>query len=147
MLNRLADTVGLRRTITTLVGLLIGLELVAIAFALVAVNDGDRAIVVGTASMSPALKPGDLAVVQPVAASAIQPGDIIALVEPQPNALLVPRRVTSVQITPTGSLARTRADRSPTDDPWRVDLSSSPVWRAAWIIPEGGAVYAFAHGV
>src|SRR5258707_406111 len=92
-----------RRLVATAVGVVLATEFALVALSAVAAEAGFQAIAVETSSMSPAMEAGDLAIVRPVSAAAIRPGDIIAVVEPAPNPLLVPRRVTRVTSSAGGA--------------------------------------------
>lgn len=72
-------------------------------------------VAIASGSMSPALKVGDIVVVQGVSPTSIQVGDIIVFDSPQGSRTI--HRVTKVQTLPNGTIQfKTQGDANPNED-------------------------------
>jgi len=72
-------------------------------------------VAIASGSMSPALKVGDIVIVQGVSPTSIQIGDIIVFDSPQGSRTI--HRVTNIQIQPNGTIQfKTKGDANPNED-------------------------------
>lgn len=90
---------------------------------------------VTTGSMSPALRPGTLVVVFPVAPSRIRPGDVVMFRQPDQPERIVTHRV----LTVANGVIVTKGDANGAPDPWRV-RSADVIGKVAVAIPRVGPV-------
>lgn len=135
--GRAAQTLG--RVAPWLVRGVMGLAV--LAFLVLAVGPhvlGYRTLTMLTASMSPAIDPGDVAIVTPMAISDITEGMVITYHEPIGDSL-VTHRVVSVETGPDGSVqVRTKGDANEAIDPWHATLEGDTAYRLRAVIPEAG---------
>jgi signal peptidase len=122
-----------------------GIVVVAIvAFAGLAVGPhvfGYRTLTMLTGSMSPAIDPGDVVVVTPVATSEVTEGMVITYHIPVEDHHLVTHRVVSVEHGPEGAVTvQTKGDANDVVDYWKATLEGDTVYRVRAVLPEVGNV-------
>jgi signal peptidase I len=122
-----------------------GIVLVAIAaFAGLAVGPhvfGYRTLTMLTGSMAPAIDPGDVVVVTPLAVTEVTEGMVITYHIPVEDHHLVTHRVVSVEHGPAGSVTvQTKGDANEAVDPWKATLEGDTAYRVRAVIPELGHV-------
>lgn len=89
-----------------------------------------------TGSMSPTIKPGDVVIDTPIAASDVKVGDIITYHIPVDDHRVESHRVSWVGHDASGAvLVRTKGDANPIDDPWTARFQTEQVWRVRHVIP------------
>lgn len=97
-------------------------------------------------SMAPDMRRGDIAIVVPVAAEAVRPGDVILFDHPQIPDRPVIHRVIEVIDDTDGLRYRTRGDANPAPDPWEVNSQArGEMHRRVWTIPMVGLVLLWAR--
>lgn len=96
---------------------------------------------VRTESMRPRVPAGSLVLVEPVVASAIQSGDVIAFRDPLDTTRRILHRVTAVEDRADAPAFRTKGDANPADDPAPV-LPGFIEGRMRVAVPNGGRVLA-----
>jgi signal peptidase I len=115
-----------------------------VAFAGLAVGPhvvGYRTLTMLTGSMAPAIDPGDVAVVTPLAVSEVAEGMVITYHIPVEDHRLVTHRVVSVEHGPDGSVTvQTKGDANEAVDPWQATLEGDTAYRVRAVIPELGHV-------
>ena len=121
--------------------------LLVVAFA-AALLIGGASVVIGhlafqpvlSGSMRPGIQPGDLAVTQPVAVSALRVGDVVAYFPPgEPKAVL--HRITEMGQDAGRTWVITKGDANPTTDAWgRAILRGDTAVRLTGVIPMVGFV-------
>jgi signal peptidase I len=115
-----------------------------VAFAGLAVGPhvfGYRTLTMLTGSMAPAIDPGDVAVVTPLAVSEVTEGMVITYHIPVEDHRLVTHRVVSVEHGPDGSVTvQTKGDANAAVDPWTATLEGDTAYRVRAVIPELGHV-------
>ncbi len=122
-----------------------GIMVVAVvAFAGLAVGPhvlGYRTLTMLTGSMSPAIDPGDVAVVTPVAVQDVTAGMVITYHIPIDDHRLVTHRVIGVERGADGSVTvQTKGDANETADPWKATLQGETVYRLRAVVPELGSL-------
>jgi signal peptidase len=114
-----------------------------------------------SASMAPAIKPGDVVVTKPVPAASLRVGDIPVLIDPKRGTAPIAHRVVSVNSSPTGAAVLTKGDANPAPDDgplavtsptvpvvWAVlPLSALPGLDVRWLLPGVVVLMALALGV
>lgn len=126
---------------------LAGLLLALAATALAALLPGVAPLttfVVRSGSMEPAVPTGALAVLVPVAAGDVTPGEVVAFEPPGRPGELVMHRVVEVQHDETGAYLVTKGDANPVRDSWRVPVAGDG-WRLAFSIPYAGYAVGWAQ--
>src|SRR5215213_3461054 len=97
-----------------------------VAFAGLAVGPhvlGYRTMTMLTGSMSPAIDPGDVTIVTPLAVTDVTEGMVITYHVPVADHSLVTHRVVSVETGPDGSVqVQTKGDANGAIDPWTASL-------------------------
>jgi signal peptidase I len=115
-----------------------------VAFAGLAVGPhvlGYRTMTMLTASMSPSIDPGDVAVVTPLAVTDVTEGMVITYHVPIGDKQLVTHRVVSVEHGPDGSVTvQTKGDANEAADPWLAVLQGDTAYQVRAVIPEIGHV-------
>jgi signal peptidase len=122
-----------------------GIVAVAIvAFAGLAIGPhvfGYRTLTMLTASMSPAIDPGDVVVVTPVAISEVTEGMVITYHIPVEDHHLVTHRVVSVDQAADGTVTvQTKGDANEAVDPWQATLEGDTAYQVRAVVPEVGHV-------
>jgi signal peptidase I len=122
-----------------------GIVAVAIlAFAGLAVGPhvfGYRTLTMLTGSMAPAIDPGDVVVVTPVAVSEVTEGMVITYHIPVEDHHLVTHRVVAVEHAPDGSVTvQTKGDANDGVDPWKATLNGDTAYQVCAVLPEVGHV-------
>jgi signal peptidase I len=112
---------------------------------LVGVHNGYQAVAMQTGSMSPAIRPGDLAVVHRTAPQDIRVGDAITFVAPVIGSPMVTHRVLSIDNGPGGPAFHTKGDANGTADPWVVHYSAIG-WKVTSVLGGVGAFFDFLSG-
>ncbi len=108
----------------------------AAAVAIVPALTGAAAYTVRTGSMAPALPPGTVVIVQPVAPDAVAIGDVVTFVAHEPGtaaARIVTHRVVGID---PGPVLRTRGDANPVPDPGgtvAADLRGRLWYSVPWV--------------
>jgi signal peptidase I len=120
-----------------------GIVAVAVlAFAGLAVGPhvfGYRTMTMLTGSMAPAIDPGDVAVVTPLAVSEVTEGMVITYHIPVEDHRLLTHRVVSVEHRPDGTVTvQTRGDANAAVDPWQATLTGDTAYQVRAVIPELG---------
>lgn len=77
---------------------------------------------VASGSMEPWAQRGDLLVLRPEPASAVRPGQVLALPMPHSGGQVYTHRVVSVEPKAEALVLRTRGDANPVADPWTLRL-------------------------
>jgi signal peptidase I len=118
------------------------LGLALLAFAVLAVGPhvlGYRTLTMLTPSMSPAIDPGDVAIVTPLAVSDVTEGMVITYHIPVGDRSLVTHRVVSVQKDADGRVTvQTKGDANEAADPWLATLEGDTAYQVRAVIPELG---------
>jgi signal peptidase len=122
-----------------------GIVLVAVvAFAGLAVGPhvlGYRTMTMLTASMSPAIDPGDVTIVTPLAVTDVTEGMVITYHIPIGEHQLVTHRVMSVEQGTDGSVTvQTKGDANESIDPWKATLAGDTAYEVRAVVPEIGHV-------
>jgi signal peptidase I len=112
---------------------------------LVGVHNGYQAVAMQTGSMSPAIKPGDLAVLHRTDPKDIRVGDAITFVAPVNGSPMVTHRVVSIDSGPGGPSFHTKGDNNQSVDPWVVHYSSTG-WKVTSVLGGVGAFFDFLSG-
>ncbi|MGY1631781.1 signal peptidase I [Geodermatophilus sp. SYSU D01186] len=135
LLRPLAAATG-RWLVRALVGIAV------LAFAGLAIGPhvlGYRTLTMLTASMAPAIDPGDIVVTTPLAVQDVTPGMIITYHIPIDDHRLVTHRVLSVEHNPDGTVAvQTQGDANDHPDPWTAVLQGDTAYQVQAVIPEVG---------
>ena len=132
----------LRRAARLLSALLLGLA----AFALLAVTVGPRLLhyrtaTMLTASMSPAIHPGDVIIDTPLAFDDVRVGQVLTYHIPVDDHRVLSHRVIEVQRPGPGIVnVRTKGDANTAPDPWTATLSGNTVWQVQVVVPKVGTV-------
>src|SRR4051812_22272115 len=115
-----------------------------VAFAGLAVGQhvfGYRTMTMLTGSMSPAIDPGDVAIVTPLAVQDVAEGMVISYHIPVEDHRLVTHRVVSVEHGPDGNVTvQTKGDANEAIDPWQATLEGNTAYQVRSVIPELGHV-------
>src|SRR5687768_13935949 len=122
-----------------------GIVVVAVvAFAGLAVGPhvlGYRTMTMLTASMSPAIDPGDVTIVTPLAVTDVTEGMVITYHIPIGEHQLVTHRVMSVEQGTDGSVTvQTKGDANESIDPWKATLAGDTAYEVRAVVPEIGHV-------
>jgi signal peptidase I len=108
---------------------------------------GDESFVVSNRDMQPALQVGDLAVVGPVNAAAVEVGDIVTYRTPQDPDIAVTRRIVSREVDSIGRLnLGTRGDSDPSTEQVTV-AQNAVLGRLVYRVPRLGLLAGFASDV
>ncbi|GAA4757158.1 hypothetical protein GCM10023328_46290 [Modestobacter marinus] len=114
----------------------------ALAFGLLAVGPhvlDYRTMTMLTASMSPAIDPGDVTIVTPLPVSEVTEGMIIAYHIPVDDHHLVSHRVVSVAHGTDGTVTvETKGDANVAVDPWQATLQGDTAYQVRAVVPELG---------
>jgi signal peptidase I len=118
-----------------------------VAFAGLAVGPhvlGYRTMTMLTASMSPAIDPGDVTIVTPLAVTEVTEGMVITYHIPIGDHQLVTHRVVSVEHGTDGSVTvQTKGDNNDGIDPWKATLTGDTAYQVRAVVPEiGHAIHA-----
>jgi signal peptidase len=125
-----------------LITLVVGASLVAVV---VGVHDGYQAVAMQTGSMSPAIKPGDLAVIHKTDPRAIRVGDAITFEAPINGSPVVTHRVVSIDQASGGPIFHTKGDANQSVDPWVIHYSSAG-WKVTTVLAGVGSFFDFMNG-
>lgn len=98
------------------------LAVTAVTMAVLSVAAQLSFLRVASGSMEPWAKRGDLLVLRPEPASAVRPGQVLALPMPRSGGQLYTHRVVFARQEARGLVLRTRGDANPTQDPWTLRL-------------------------
>jgi signal peptidase I len=94
-----------------------------------------------TASMAPAIEPGDVVVAGPVPAADLSVGDVISYHIPIGDHRVESHRVVSIAPAPHGGLlVRTKGDANAAPDPWTALIDADTVLRMHAVVPKVGTV-------
>jgi signal peptidase len=132
----------LRRGARLLSTLLLGLAVLG----LLSVTLGPRLLHYRTAtmlsaSMSPAIHPGDVIVDTPLALSDVRVGQVLTYHIPVDDHRVVSHRVIEVQRPAPGTVnVRTQGDANTAADPWTATLTGGTVWQVRTVVPKAGTV-------
>jgi signal peptidase len=120
----------------TVIGL-VGVTAVLAAGALFLLLVGYRPLVVRSGSMVPALRVGDLAIVEDVPAASVRVGDIVTFDDPEGRGDTITHRVREMQID--GVLVRfeTRGDANADSERWAAGVDEV-IGRYSWRVPAAG---------
>jgi signal peptidase I len=130
----------LRRTARLLSTLLLALAVLG----LVSVTLGPRLLHYRTAtmlsaSMSPAIHPGDVIVDTPLALSDVRVGQVLTYHIPVDDHRVLSHRVIEVQHPGQGIVnVRTKGDANAAADPWTATLTGDTVWQVRAVVPRAG---------
>jgi signal peptidase len=92
-----------------------------------------------TASMSPAIHPGDVIVDTPLALSDVRVGQLLTYHIPVDDHRVLSHRVIEVQRPGPGIVnVRTKGDANTAPDPWTATLSGDSVWQVRLVVPKAG---------
>ena len=122
-----------------------GIVVVAVvAFAGLAVGPhvlGYRTMTMLTGSMDPAIEPGDVTVVTPVAVEDVTEGMVITYHQPIGDRSLITHRVVEVEKSTDGRVSvRTKGDANEAVDPWTATLEGDTAYQVRAVVPELGHV-------
>jgi signal peptidase I len=113
-----------------------------VAFGFLAIGPhvfGYRTMTMLTASMAPAIEPGDITVVTPLDIEDVTAGMVIAYHIPIDDHRVVTHRVMSVERGQDGSVTvQTKGDANETVDPWKAQLLGETAWQVQAVVPEVG---------
>jgi signal peptidase len=130
----------LRRAARALSTLLLGLAVLG----LLSVTLGPRLLhyrtaTMLTASMSPAIRPGDVIVDTPLPLTEIRVGQVLTYHIPVDDHRVVSHRVIEVQRPGRGVVnVRTQGDANAAPDPWTATLTGTTVWQVRTVVPKAG---------
>jgi signal peptidase I len=100
---------------------------------------GYRTMTMLTASMAPAIDPGDVTIVTPLPVSDVTPGMIISYHIPIDDHRLVSHRVLTATPNPDGTVTvQTKGDANNAPDPWQAVLQGDTAWQVRAVIPALG---------
>ncbi len=119
-------------------------SLAAVALGVFALGVGPRllpyrAYAIHTGSMAPALPVGSEAILRPVAAIDLRPGDVIAFHKPSGGAEMVTHRIFRVETVRGERRFVTKGDANDVPDAWRVPAEGAG-WRVVASVPYAGYV-------
>lgn len=106
-----------------------------------------RFVPVLSASMSPYIDTGDVAVLEPVDATDLAVGDVIAFEAPIGDRQLMLHRVSEIVERSPNLRIRTQGDANATEDPWTASIDDAVVWTATGEIPALGRPVVAAHRI
>ena len=115
------------------------IAVVMIGFVVVvlgALASGYRPVVIQTGSMGDAAPSGSLVVAAPRVAEAIDVGDIVVM--RRPDSAPITHRVVGIEHSESGSIAITRGDANPADDPVPYEMADEELV-ARWVVPGVGS--------
>jgi signal peptidase len=133
-------TTALRRIVDLVLVGLIMVVLFAVILGKGAPLVGRQSIVIGGASMEPALGLGSAIVIRPVDAATLAVGDVVSL-QVGPERTTFTHRIIDVVDRPDGRWIRTQGDANPTPDPTLVP-ASAVIGRVEFVIPFAGYLLA-----
>ena len=142
-MRRSAVTIA-RRAVVTAAALAVLIGLGSVLAISAANHFGYQVLGMKTASMRPAIEPGDLVVAVRVAPADIRTGDVITFRAPTGSHAPYTHRVTSIQYGARGPEFITRGDANATPDRWTVRYVAEG-WRVVRVIPRAGLVVAYAQ--
>lgn len=100
---------------------------------------GYRPVTMLSGSMTPTIRPGDMAIDTPEPLSAVRVGQILTIRTPTPSGYVDSHRVTHVQRLSDGAIViRTKGDANKVQDPWHAQLHGPTVWRVRAVLPRLG---------
>lgn len=134
-----------QRIATAIAVLITAVVAASLVTVLIGVHNGYQAVAMQTGSMSPAIKPGDLAIVHQTAPKDIQVGDAITFQAPVNGNPMVTHRVVSIDKGPAGPLFHTKGDANESPDPWVIHYSTTG-WRVTTVLGGVGAFFDFLSG-
>jgi signal peptidase I len=143
--GQIAVLVWLQRIAVVVAALITTVVAASLALVLIGVHDGYQAVAMQTGSMSPAIKPGDLAVLHRTDPKDIRVGDAITFVAPVNGSPMVTHRVVSIANGPGGPSFHTKGDANQSVDPWVVHYSSTG-WKVTTVLGGVGAFFDFLSG-
>ena len=115
-----------------------------VAFGFLAIGPhvfGYRTMTMLTASMAPAIEPGDITVVTPLDVEDVTAGMVIAYHIPIDDHRVVTHRVIAVERGLDGSVTvQTKGDANEAVDPWKATLQGDTAWQVQGVVPEVGHV-------
>ena len=103
--------------------------------------------IVRTGSMSPAILPGAVVIVEPVPPVTLKVGDVITYRRPDQPQISITHRIVTIRYeesSPGGPIIRTKGDANPTPDPWHVQLYGT-AWREVLSVPFLGYIFDIAQ--
>ena len=130
---------------TALAVLISLLFMAAIGGVVLAVHSGYQAAAMETGSMAPAIRVGDMAVLQKTTPESIHVGDTITFAAPVAGNPLVTHRVVKIEQTTGGPVFTTKGDANAAPDQWTVHYSGS-AWKVVRVLPSAGAAFDFMQG-
>ncbi len=131
-----AATAGLRRCLDLLLFALIVVVIFGLVLGKLVPLTGRQTMIVGGASMEPAIGLGAAAIIAPVTADELAIGDIVSLRAGEKNAIFT-HRIVSIVDRPDGRWIGTKGDANAEPDPTIVP-ASSVVGRSELSIPYAG---------
>jgi signal peptidase len=99
-----------------------------------------RTVTVLSESMGPDMPAGSMAIVIPIAPSAVEVGDVITYEAPVAGNPVVTHRVIEVVERGANPVIRTKGDANVSPDEWTARISSSPAWRRVAVVPLAGTL-------
>lgn len=113
-----------------------------LAFAVLAAGPhllGYRTMTMLTASMAPAIDPGDVVISTPLAVGDVTEGMVLSYHIPIDDHRVVTHRVTAVSTAPDGTVTvQTKGDANDHPDPWTAVLQGDTAYQVQAVIPEAG---------
>ena len=97
-----------------------------------------RLVPILSGSMAPEMATGSIAVVVPVAPSAVHVGDVLVFAAPVKNHLVVVHRLVKRLPDPSGPIYSTKGDANTGIDPWRFRIVGPTAWRVERVISDPG---------
>jgi signal peptidase I len=114
----------------------IGLTLaVVLAIILIFLTGRARMVPILSGSMEPRLPSGGLMIVTPIAASGVQPGDIIVYSIPIGDRHVEAHRILQIVSSGDHPVVITKGDANEAADPWEARLDGPIVWKARIVVP------------
>jgi signal peptidase I len=135
-----AATAGLRRCLDFVLIVLVVAVLVGVLLAKLVPLTGRQTIVIGGASMEPAIGLGSAIVIKPVPADGLHVGDVVTL-QAGPDKALFTHRIIDVVDRADGRWIRTKGDANESPDPTLVH-ESAVIGRSEFSIPLAGYLIA-----
>jgi signal peptidase I len=100
---------------------------------------GYRPVTMLSGSMTPTIRPGDVAIDTPEPLSAVRVGQIVTFHTPIATRYVDSHRVVRVRRLPGGAIAiRTKGDANAVEDPWTAELHGHTAWRVRLVVPRLG---------
>ena len=137
--------VWLQRIAAVVAVLITAVVATSLVVVLIGAHNGYQAVAMQTGSMSPAIKPGDLAILHQTAPQDIRVGDAITFVAPVNGSPMVTHRVVSIDNGPAGPVFHTKGDANQSADPWVVHYSHTG-WKVTTVLGGVGAFFDFISG-